>query len=71
MHRDMGQMSLLDATVVEAQVRRPPRAAGHGAKSPTALAADWTYRGRGIQLHFGYKMHLGVDRGRCWCAGRC
>ena len=71
MHRDMGQMSLLDATVDEAQVRRPPRTAGHGAQSPTALAADCTYRGRGIRLHFGYKMQLAWTGGCCWCAGRC
>lgn len=57
------QGTLLDATVMEAQVRRPPRSAGNGAKSATDPDADWTYSGRGARTHFGYKMHLGVDQG--------
>ena len=57
------QGTLLDATVVEAQVRRPPRSAGRGAKSATDPDADWTYSGRGARTHFGYKVHLGVDQG--------
>ena len=39
--------ALLDATGAVAQVRRPPRSAGNGAKSATDPAADWTYSGRG------------------------
>ena len=31
----------MDATLVEAQVRRPPLAAGRGAKSATDPDADW------------------------------
>ena len=54
--------TLMDATLVEAQVRRPPLAAGRGAKSSTDPDADWT-RHRGSRAHFGYKVHLGVDAG--------
>ena len=57
------QGTLLDATGVAAQVRRPPRSAGNGAKSATDPDADWTYSGRGARPHFGYKVHLGVDQG--------
>ena len=53
--------TLMDATLVEAQVRRPPVSAGRGAKSPTDPDADWSYTGRGSRTHFGYKVHLGVD----------
>ena len=55
--------TLMDATLVEAQVRRPPVSAGRGAKSPTDPDADWTQSHRGRQSHFGYKVHLGVDAG--------
>ena len=55
------QGTLLDATVVEAQVRRPPRAAGLGAGSPRDPDAGWSYTGRGSRTHFGYKVHIGVD----------
>ena len=53
--------TLLDATLVAAQVRRPPLAAGRGAPSATDPEAAWTQRGRGTRSHFGYKVHLGVD----------
>jgi len=53
--------TLLDATLVAAQVRRPPLAAGRGASSATDPDAAWTLTGRGTRSHFGYKMHLGVD----------
>lgn len=56
------QGTLLDATLVAAQVRRPPLAAGRGARSPRDPDADWTYTQRGWQAHFGYKVHLGVDQ---------
>ena len=55
------QGTLLDATLVAAQVRRPPLAAGRGAASETDPDAAWTQTGRGTRSHFGYKMHLGVD----------
>ena len=55
------QGTLLDATLVAAQVRRPPLAAGRGALSATDPEAAWTQRGRGTRSHFGYKVHLGVD----------
>ena len=57
------QGTLLDATVVAVQVRRPPRSAGRGAKSATDPDADWTSSGRGARTHFGYKVQLGVDQG--------
>ena len=55
--------TLMDATLVEAQVRRPPLSAGRGAKSSTDPDADWSYTGRGARTHFGYKVHVGVDAG--------
>ena len=55
------QGTLLDATLVAAQVRRPPLAAGRGAASTTDPEAAWTQTGRGARSHFGYKVHLGVD----------
>ena len=55
------QGTLLDATLVASQVRRPPLAAGRGAPSTTDPEAAWTQRGRGTRSHFGYKVHLGVD----------
>jgi IS5 family transposase len=57
------QKTLMDATLVEAQGRRPPTSAGRGAKSTTDPEADWTYTHRGHWSHFGYKVHLGVDQG--------
>ena len=53
------QGTLLDATLVAAQVRRPPLAAGQGAPSATDPEAAWTRRG--ARSHFGYQVHLGVD----------
>ena len=38
--------TLMDATLVEAQVRRPPLSEGRGAKSGRDPDADWTYSGR-------------------------
>ena len=55
--------TLMDATLVEAQVRRPPVSEGRGAKSATDPDADWSYTGRGSRTHFGYKVHVGVDSG--------
>ena len=55
--------TLMDATLVEAQVRRPPLGKGRGAKSPLDPDADWTGFHRGSRSHFGYKVHIGVDEG--------
>src|SRR3712207_6092202 len=53
--------TLLDATLVDAQVRRPSHKAGPGAKNPQDPQADWTRKGG--QSHFGYKAHVAVDAG--------
>ena len=53
------QGTLIDATLVAAQARRPPHSAGR--KSPVDGDANWTRRGH--KSHFGYKAHIGVDRG--------
>ena len=55
------QGTLLDATLVEAQVRRPPHAAGAGARSERDPDASWTRKGG--RSYFGYQGHLGVDQG--------
>ena len=53
--------TLLDATLVEAQVRRPPGSAGLGSERACDPDADWTKKyGRS---YFGYKGHAGVDAG--------
>ena len=38
--------TLMEATLVEARVRRPPASGGLGAKSPTDPDGDWTRSGR-------------------------
>lgn len=55
--------TLMDATLVEAQVKRPPMSAGPGVKSPTDPDADWSYTGGKRRTRFGYKVHIGVDEG--------
>ena len=55
--------TLMDATLVESGVRRPPLSEGRGVKSKNDPDADWTYSGRGRRSHFGYKVHVGVDAG--------
>ena len=55
--------TLMEATLVEARVRRPAVSAGLGAKSPTDPDGDWTRSGRERRSHFGYKVHLGVEAG--------
>ena len=57
------QGTLMDATLVEAQVKKPPMSAGSGAKSPNDPDADWSGGRVGRRSHFGYKVHLGVDMG--------
>jgi IS5 family transposase len=51
--------TLMDATLVEAAVKKPPAPAG--SKSKTDPDADWTRKGN--KTWFGYKAHLGVDEG--------
>ena len=51
--------TIIDASVVEAAVRRP--ASGQGA-SPTDPDAAWLSHGRGPN-RFGYKAHIAVDQG--------
>ena len=53
--------ALLDASLVEAQVRRPGRGAGPGGRSARDPDASWTRTGG--RAHFGYQAHLGVDQG--------
>lgn len=51
--------TLMDATLVEAAVRRPGGPAG--SRSLTDPDADWTRKGG--KSYFGYKAHLAVDEG--------
>lgn len=51
--------TLMDATLVEAAVRKPGGSAG--SKSATDPDADWTRKGG--KSYFGYKAHLAVDQG--------
>jgi transposase, IS5 family len=51
--------TLMDATLVEAAVKKPGSPAG--SKSVTDPDADWTRKGG--KTWFGYKAHLGVDQG--------
>lgn len=53
--------TMMDASVIRAQRRRPPMSAGRGAVNPQEPDAGWTSRGGGTVL--GYKAHVGVDAG--------
>ena len=53
--------TLLAATLVPAQARRPTGPAQPGAQSPTDPDAAWS--GRGAKAHLGYKVQRGVDAG--------
>lgn len=53
------QGTLMDATLVEAAVKKPPSPAG--SKSLTDRDADWTRKGG--KTWFGYKAHIAVDQG--------
>ncbi len=55
------QGTLIDATLVAAQARRPSMRERPGARSATDPEAGWTRTGG--RAHFGYKAHLGVDAG--------
>jgi transposase, IS5 family len=62
--------TLIDASLVEAAVRRPPdgstpksegkREESHSPHDPDA---NWTRAGKRRQPFFGYKMHIGIDQG--------
>ena len=49
--------TLIDASVIEAQARRPHSEAG--ARSKTDPDAAWTRKGK--KSRFGYKLHIGMD----------
>lgn len=53
--------TLMDASIVAATHRPPPRAAGMGAPHDREPGADWTSKNG--KSFFGYKMHVGVDEG--------
>lgn len=53
--------TIMDASVIRAQRRAPPMAAGRGAVNPQEPDAGWT--GRGGKTMLGYKAHVGVDQG--------
>ncbi len=53
--------TLMDATIVEAQAKKPTIAAGSAAKSEVDPDADWTRKGG--KSYFGYKAHIAVDEG--------
>ena len=55
------QGTLIDATIIEAQARRPSMGQGPGARSATDRDAAWTRKGGGA--YFGYKAHVGMDEG--------
>ena len=55
------QGTLMDATLVASASRPPPYKAGAGARHPREPDADWTMRNG--KAFFGYKAHVGVDRG--------
>jgi transposase, IS5 family len=58
--------TLIDATLVRSAVRTPPSGtspAGQESRSPHDPDANWTRRGSSRSLFFGYKAHVGVDRG--------
>lgn len=60
------QGTLVDATLVRAAVRAPASGSspkGEESRSPHDPDANWTRQGRGRQLFFGYKAHIGVDQG--------
>lgn len=53
--------TLVDASIVAATHKPPPKAAGMGAAHPREPGADWTNKNG--KSHFGYKLHVGVDEG--------
>lgn len=60
------QGTLIDATLIESAVRQPASGSTpKGIESSSTLDPDanWTRRGKGRSLFFGYKAHIGVDQG--------
>ena len=57
------QGGLIDATLLQAQLRPPPYSAGPGARHPLDGDASWTRSGYARSALFGYKAHLNVDLG--------
>ena len=58
--------TLIDATLVRSAAATPPSGSterGVESRSPHDPDANWTRQGRKRNLFFGYKAHLGVDRG--------
>ena len=58
--------TLIDASLVEASVRRPPDGAtakGEESRSPHDPDANWTRAGKHRRTFFGYKLHIGIDQG--------
>jgi IS5 family transposase len=53
--------TLMDATIVKAQAKKPAMRDGAGAKSTVDPDADWTRKSG--KTTFGYKAHIGVDEG--------
>lgn len=53
--------TLMDATLVAATHAPPSFSAGAGAGHPREPGASWTKKNG--RAHFGYKVHVGVDRG--------
>jgi IS5 family transposase len=53
--------TLLDATIVEASSRRPPRAAGSKPSLPQEPGASFTRKGG--KSYFGYRVHIAADAG--------
>lgn len=53
--------TLMDATIVAATHRQPPRTAGMGAQHPKEPGAGWINKNG--KSYFGYKLHVGVDEG--------
>jgi IS5 family transposase len=53
--------TLMDATLVAATHAPPTFSAGAGAAHPGEPGASWTKKNG--RAHFGYKVHVGVDRG--------
>ena len=57
------QGGLIDATLLQAQLRPPPYRAGPGARHPLDGDASWTRSGYTRSALFGCKAHLNVDLG--------
>jgi IS5 family transposase len=58
--------TLIDASLVASAVRPPKNGSsprGVESRSPHDPDANWTRRGENRRLFFGYKLHVGVDRG--------